>query len=89
MGVARFLYGFTYGFTVAITTSVFAEITPKKYRGKGILFLNFCISIGKLYGLLLAYIFLNDFVSGNWRTMMICSGFPNLFVLVGSLYFLR
>ena len=89
MIIARFLYGFTYGFTVAITTSVFAEITPNKFRGKGILFLNFCISLGKLYGLLLAAIFLKDFTSGNWRSMMICSCLPNVIVFFGSVFFLR
>ena len=89
MVLARFVYGFTYGFTIAITTSVFAEITPSKYRGKGILLLNFCVSIGKLYGLLLAYIFLDTFTSGNWRMMMICSCLPNLVVFVGSFYSLK
>jgi putative MFS transporter len=89
MILARAIYGFAYGFTIAITTSVFAEITPSKYRGKGILLLNFCVSIGKLYGLLLAHIFLDSFTSGNWRLMMICSCFPNVFVLFGSLSTLR
>lgn len=89
MILARFIYGFTYGFTIAITTSVFAEITPAKYRGKGILLLNFFVSIGKLYGLLLAYIFLDTFTSGNWRLMMICSCVPNIFVLLGSFFTLK
>jgi MFS family permease len=84
MILARAFYGFSYGFTIAITTSVFAEITPNKYRGKGILLLNFCVSIGKLYGLLLAYIFLDTFISGNWRYMMIFSCIPNIFVFIGS-----
>ena len=89
MMYARGAYGFTYGFTIAVTTSMFAEISPPKYRGKGILFLNFCVSLGKLYGLLLAYIFLDTFTSGNWRAMMIFSCIPNLFVLFGALTILK
>lgn len=89
MILARLCYGFTYGFTIAITTSIFAEITPSKYRGKGILLLNFCVSIGKLYGLLLAYIFLDTFTSGQWRLMMIFSCFPNILVFFGSLIYLE
>jgi MFS family permease len=85
MILARILYGFSYGFTIAITTSVFAEITSCKYRGKGILLINFCVSIGKLYGIFLAYIFLDTFTSGNWRWMMIFSCLPNIFVFFGSI----
>ena len=85
MLIARGAYGFSYGFTITVTTSMFAEISPPQFRGKGILFLNFCVSLGKLYGLVLAYIFLDTFTSGNWRAMMICSCIPNLFVFVGSL----
>jgi MFS family permease len=55
----RFCYGYSFGFTVAITTSMFAEVTPSEYRGKGILLINFCISLGKLYGVGLGYLFLN------------------------------
>ena len=54
----RFLYGFSFGFTVALTTSLFAEVTPEAYRGKGLLLINFIISIGKLLGVGLGYIFM-------------------------------
>lgn len=56
----RFLYGFSFGFTVAITTSMFAQISPSMYRGKGILLINFCISIGKIYAVFLGYLFIKE-----------------------------
>ena len=89
MLIARGFYGFGYGFTNSITTSAFAEISPMKFRGKGMLFINFCVSIGKLYGLLLAYIFLDSFTSGNWRAMMVLSCLPNIIVFFGSLLHIR
>lgn len=58
MALLRFFYGFSFGFTIAVTTSMFAEITPSEYRGKGILLINFCISIGKLYGVVLGLLFI-------------------------------
>lgn len=86
----RFLYGFAFGFTVAITTSMFAEISPEKYRGKGILLINFCISFGKLYAVLLGYFFLQeDLAATNWKLMMVCGSLPNCLVLLGSLYILQ
>lgn len=89
MFILRFFYGFCFGFTVAITTSMFAEVTPQKYRGKGILLINFCISIGKLYGVVLGYIFLADKINEtNWKLMMIFGSFPNLIVIYGSRFVL-
>ena len=47
--------------------------------------INFCISIGKIYGVLLGYIFLNsNLAETNWKLMMIFGSIPNLVVLVGS-----
>ena len=89
MTLARGLYGFSYGFSIAVTTSAFAEISPPKVRGKGILFLNFCVSLGKLYGLLLAIFFLESFTSGNWRSMIVCGSIPNIFVLYASIFILK
>ena len=58
MFLLRLLYGFSFGFTIAVTTSILAEISPETYRGKGVLLLNFFISFGKMYGVLLGYYFL-------------------------------
>lgn len=89
MLLLRFVYGFAFGFTVAITTSMFAEITPEKQRGKGILLINFCISIGKLYGVVLGYIFIQEkLAETNWKLMMVCGALPNIIVFFGSQFIL-
>lgn len=84
MTLIRFGYGFSFGFTIALTTSMYAESTPMKYRGKGLLMLNFCISTGKVFAIVLAQIFLDSFTSGNWKAMMFFSGIPSIIVLIGT-----
>lgn len=84
--INRFFYGLAFGVTIVLTTSMFAESSPMKHRGKGLLFLNFCVSLGKFYGVILACIFLNDFSSGNWKGMMFASCLANIFVLYGSIF---
>ncbi len=66
MCLGRIVYGINFGFILPLTTSLLSEIMPVKFRGRGIVFLNFLISIGKLSGVLLAVLCLNDFTSGNW-----------------------
>ena len=89
MMIARILYGFSYGFTAVIVTSMVAEIMPLKYRGKSIVFENFCGSIGKMYGVLLGAIFLTSFHSGNWRAMILLSALPNFFVFIWAIFSLH
>jgi len=48
--------------------------------------LNFCVSLGKIFGILLAYIFLQSYTEGNWRLMMFFSGLPSVAVLIGTYY---
>jgi MFS transporter, putative metabolite:H+ symporter len=81
----RLLYGFAFGFTITVSTSAFAEISPEKYRGKGVLLINFFISIGKLYAVMLGYLFLCDnLAETNWKLMIACGAIPNLIVALGS-----
>ena len=54
--ILRFLYGFIYGFTLPITISAIAEISTKDVRGKLIICVNFCVTMGKLYALLLIFL---------------------------------
>ena len=90
MMLLRFCYGFSFGFTVAVTTSMFAEISPTEHRGRGILLINFCISIGKLYAVFLGWVFLRDILEdSDWKLMMVCGGMPNILVFLGSLYLLE
>jgi putative MFS transporter len=67
----RFVYGINFGFSLPLTTSLLSEIMPINSRGRGIVFLNFLISIGKLFGVLLAVFCLDDFSTGNWKLMVI------------------
>lgn len=89
MTIFRLIYGIIYGFSIPLTTSMISEITPLKFRGKSLVLINFFVSIGKLYGCLLAYIFLENFTKGNWRLMMITSGISSLLVFLGSIFILK
>lgn len=89
MTLARFVYGICYGFSIPLTTSMTSEITPMKYRGRFLVIINFFVSVGKIFGCLLAVIFLKDFQHGNWKMMMVASGIPSLIVFVGGMLRLR
>jgi len=67
MMIIRFCYGISYGFSLPLTTSMLSEITPLEYRGKGIVFLNFFVSVGKMFGVILAILCLDDFYTGNLK----------------------
>lgn len=62
---------------------------PLKYRGKAILTVNFLINLGRLYGIFLGIVFLENFSSGNWRAMMALTCLPSIFVLLGTFLFLK
>jgi MFS transporter, putative metabolite:H+ symporter len=89
MYAVRFAVGFCFGFSLPLTTSMIAEITPIEYRGKMLVIINFFLTLGKVLGCFLVYIFISpDLKSGNWRLMMITSGIIPLIVLYGSLTFI-
>ena len=79
--LVRFMYGFCFGLTIALTTTMFSEIVPIVYRGKGLLVINFCVSLGKIYSFVLGAMFLSDFNKGDWHAMMLASSFPSLIVV--------
>ncbi len=58
--IIRLFYGFSFGFTIAITSSLFAEITPVKYRAKRILMIVSSTALGKLFAIALGHIFLKS-----------------------------
>ena len=41
MSIMRFLYGFIYGMNLPLSTTLFSEIEPLKWRGRGIILINF------------------------------------------------
>ncbi|KRX08051.1 Major facilitator superfamily domain, general substrate transporter [Pseudocohnilembus persalinus] len=88
MALIRLIYGMIYGISLPLTTSMFSEIIPMQYRGKGLVIINLFVSVGKIVGCLFAWICLDNFSSGNWRLMMVLSSFPSLIVFWGSFYVL-
>ena len=87
--ILRFLYGFCYGFSLPLTISIVSEIIPLQYRGKCIVITNFFVSIGKVYGIILAWIVLKDLNSGNWRLLMVICSLTSLIVMYGMIYHVR
>jgi len=68
---------------------MFVEVSPTKYRGKGLILLNFLITVGKLYGLLLGYLFIKkDIIQTDWKTMVFCGGASSVLVRIGSFLWL-
>ena len=89
MCVARFFYGFCYGFSLPLPSSMISELVPMKYRGKALVVLNFFVTVGKLFGCILAWICLDSFTAGDWRTMMIYSSLPSSLVFIGAVLFMH
>lgn len=86
--VLRFFFGFSYGFSLPLTTVYITELMPSKQRGKWILFVNFFMTIGKLYGTLLAYGVLTDLKAGDWRRLVLWSALMPAVTLAISWCFL-
>ena len=68
----RTFYGFVIGLTLSIGVVIITEISPKHIRGRALVIIQATIILGKLYLIMLGFIFLNDLESGNWRAMAIC-----------------
>lgn len=84
----RFIFGFSYGFSLPLTTVYITEIVPNKNRGKWILFINFFVTIGKLYGTLLGFFILEDLSHGDWRKLILISTILPAFILIIAWFFL-
>lgn len=89
MSFARFFYGFCYGFSLPLPSSMISELIPLKYRGKSLVILNFFVSVGKLFGCVLAYFCLESFTKGDWRIMMVYSAIPSCLVLLGAILLMK
>lgn len=87
--ILRFLYGFIYGFSLPLSISMVSEIIPVKYRGKAIILTNFCVSLGKVWGIFLAYLTFENLNQGNWRLMMCLCSITPLLVVLGIFFFVK
>lgn len=81
--VLRLLYGIVYGFSLPLSTTLYSEISPLKQRGVGIIIINAAVGIGKIYGVLMAFLIMNDIHSGNWRLLVLISCIPCFVVFIG------
>jgi len=88
MAIARFSYGVIFGFSLPITTAYLTEITVLKYRGKCITSMNFFVTLGIVWGCVLAYFCLDTFDEGDWRLMMRLSCIPAVIDCILIYYFL-
>ena len=68
---------------------MFIEICPTKFRGKCLVLLNFFLSLGKIYGIVLGYIFMrDDLAQTNWKNMMLCGCLPSFVAIFGCFFVL-
>ena len=87
--ILRIGLGICFGLGLPLTTTTMVEHLPVRNRGRWIVCINFFITIGKLLGVLLGYLFLDNLSSGNWRLMItVTSVFP-LFTFLGTILFIR
>lgn len=80
----RGLFGLLIGFTIPIGPTMVSELTPTKFRGRGIVIINFFFTVGKIYCVIVAKIFLDTIDTGNWRAMIIVCTLPSLIVCYGT-----
>lgn len=66
MIVLRLLFGITYGTTYTLGFVYISEVTVAKYRGRFALSLSLIYIFGKIYFVLLCFVFLDSYNSGNW-----------------------
>lgn len=66
MILLRLFYGITYGTTYPLGFVYISEVTVAKYRGRFALSVSLIYVFGKIYFVLLCFIFLDSYNSGNW-----------------------
>jgi len=67
---------------------MFSEISTIKERGPGLIIINFSIGLGKLYGVFISYLVLEDISSGNWSKLLALSSITWWIVFLGSVMYL-
>lgn len=83
----RSLFGFTIGITIPIASVLVTEITPVRIRGIGIVLLSLGLTIGSVYGCMIALLTLDSLTSGNWRLMLFLGAVPGLLGFFGLFFF--
>lgn len=87
--ILRFMAGFIFGINFPLINALSSEMTPTKYRGIVSIIVNFSLTIGKLYGCFIFYLYYENMEKGDWRSMMGLSCFTCLFAFILSFYFIE
>lgn len=85
----RICLGLLVGFFGPLGATMITELTPKNSRGRFMAILTASMVIGELYGSLMAFVFLKNLVTGDWRVLIICCTIPGSFSWLMSLVFLK
>ncbi|CAD8183877.1 unnamed protein product [Paramecium octaurelia] len=88
MIILRFLYGLTFGTLNPLGYVYVTEITEAKYRGRFSYALTLIYILGKIYFVILCFIFLDDYTSGNWRGLIRFNGIPITIAFILSILYL-
>jgi putative MFS transporter len=79
--VMRFLIGIAVGADYPIATSLLAEFSPKKYRGRMLGLLMLMWYIGAMVANVVGYFLLD--VSGGWKWMLGSAAIPAIILIIG------
>ena len=74
--IFRLFFGLSTGTISTICMTHFIEIIPLENRGKWVVFVMLFWTTGELVTCLIAYVFYNSVIDGNWRILAIWSIFP-------------
>ncbi|CAD8202470.1 unnamed protein product [Paramecium octaurelia] len=87
--ILRFFFGLLFGIALPISSILMAEVTPLHVRGQFIVTLQMMYIVGRMWMLLLAFIFLDSIATGNWRAIAVTNSIPCFICLIGSIIYLH
>lgn len=87
--VLRLFYGLVFGTTNPLGYVYITEITEAKYRGRFSYALTLIYILGKIYFVLLCFIFLDNYSSGNWRGLIRFNGIPITLAFIFSIFYIK
>jgi len=83
----RLAYGAIFGFTLPLSYVIVCEIVLAAKRGRIGTILAIFYNFGKIYFVMLCYIFLDDYQSGNWRGLILFNSIPVFFCFIGTILY--
>ncbi|CAD8110414.1 unnamed protein product [Paramecium sonneborni] len=89
MIILRLLFGLVFGITYQLGFIILSEITEAKFRGRFSFSISLLFVLGKIFLIILCFIFLDSMESGNWRGLMRFNGIPLTIASLLSFIFLK